>query len=443
MKIRKPVFRQVEFLTQEGGSVALIFGLALIPIVIMVGASIDYTRAATMRTRISRVADNAALAAVKAAALQESNCLAANATTGACTQDNIKQAGIAAALQFLAADPAFASYGNGKSVTLANNNGSWSATVGFSAQSPAAMTKIMGVSTLPVAGSVTANISLGSQIYLNIRLLLDQSMSMGIGATADDISRMQSLTGCAFGCHTAGWSQTYYDTPKAQGIRFRIDELRDATTTLIATAKSVTASNARTHIQMAAHAFDHQVTTLVNLTTNLSQVGSAVQALNLPTNDDGTQSADAIQWINSKISGNGTGQTASAPQEVVFIVTDGVDDGIYTGWQGMSAPYGKPLSWWPASMTMANTGAFQSGNCNALKQKGVIVAVVYTTYVPFVGTEQYDKLIGPFAGNIAPNLQACATDGYFYMASSPGDIQKGMQQLFNKALAAQALRLTQ
>ena len=370
------------------------------------------------------------------------DCLAKNSTTGSCTPDGIKKIGEDAGLKFFAADTAFARSGQSSSITLTNNDGSWSATVAYSAQSPAAMTGRIGFASIPVGGTVTSNIALGSQVYLNIRLLLDRSMSMGIGATADDISRMEDLTGCAFGCHTNGSSSTYYDKPKAQGIRFRIDELRDATTALIATAKTVTASNARTHIQMAAHAFNHQVTTLVDLTTDLNKVASAVKALDLPTSDDGTQTSDAIKWINTKVSGKGNGQKATTPQEVIIIVTDGVDDGIYTGWQGMSAPYGKPLSWWPKYMTKANTGAIPRGVCTALKQKNAIVAVVYTTYVPFVGTEQYDKLIGPFASDIAPNLQECATPDYFFTASNPGDIQKGMQQLFNKALAASKLRLT-
>ncbi|WP_330084601.1 TadE/TadG family type IV pilus assembly protein [Methylocystis iwaonis] len=430
------------FQADERGSIAILFALSLIPLVMIVGATIDYTRAATMRTRFTRLADTAALAAVRAAALQEADCLAKSSTTGSCTPDNIKKLGEDAGLKFFAADTVFARSGQSSSITLTNNDGSWSATVAYSAQSPAAMTGLIGFSSIPVGRTVTSNISLGSQIYLNIRLLLDRSMSMGIGATADDISRMQDLTGCAFGCHTNGSSSTYYDKPKAQGIRFRIDELRDATTALIATAKTVTASNARTHIQMAAHAFNHQVTTLVDLTTDLNKVASAVKALDLPTSDDGTQTSDAIKWINTKVSGNGNGQKATTPQEIIFIVTDGVDDGIYTGWQGMSAPYGKPLSWWPKYMTKANTGAFPRGACTALKQKNAIVAVVYTTYVPFVGTEQYDKLIGPFASDIAPNLQECATPDYFFTASTPGDIQKGMQQLFNKALAASKLRLT-
>ncbi|WBK00598.1 pilus assembly protein TadG-related protein [Methylocystis parvus OBBP] len=415
----------------------------MIPIFVMMGSALDYTRAATMRTRLNRLSDRAALAAVKAAAQKEADCVLAKSSTGDCSLSQIQTLGEAAGAQYILADMAFQNYGTAKTLTLAKNDTSWSATVNYTAEMPAAMTKLMGFNSIPVKGSVTSNISMGSQLYLNVRMLLDNSMSMGIGATSDDITRMQALTGCAFGCHTTSYATTYYKAPKAQGIRFRIDDLRDATTALVATAKTVTASNARNHIKMAAYSFDHTTDPLVALTSDLTAVGSAVQALDLPTADDGTQAADAIAWLASQTPNSGDGLAPDRPQEVAFLVTDGVEDGIYTGWNGMSAPTGLPLSWWSPSLTKANTGAFPVGSCDALKQKDVIVAVVYTTYVPFVGTEQYDKLIGPFASNIEPNLQSCATNGYFYVASQPGDIQKGMQQLFNKAMAATALRLTQ
>lgn len=430
-------------LRDEAGSVALIFGLAVIPLFMMIGAAVDYSRASTMRSRLNHLADRAALAAVKAAAQKEADCIARNDRSESCSKSQIEKIGRAAGAQYVAADPAFANVGRNKSVNLVKNEASWSATVAYAAEMPASMTKIIGLSSIPVNGSVTSNISLGSHFYLNVRLLLDRSMSMGIGATADDISRMQALTGCAFGCHKAADADKYYYQPKAQGIRFRIDDLRDATTALVAQAKMVTASNARNHVNIGAYAFNHQVESLVELTSDLNKVGAAVQALDLPTHDDGTQAADALNWLNAqKVPSSGDGFSADRAQEVVFLVTDGVEDGIYTGWSGMVGPTGLPLSWWSPSITKANTSAFPVGACDALKSKGAIVAVVYTTYVPFTGTEQYDRLIGPFAANVSPNLQSCATSGYFFVASNPGDINKGMQQLFSKALAESALRLT-
>ncbi|PPD40471.1 MAG: hypothetical protein CTY15_14765 [Methylocystis sp.] len=426
----------------ERGAVAILFGLTMIPIVLMIGAALDYTRASAMRSRLNHLMDRAALAAVKAAAQKEADCIARNYLISGCSTADIQKLGVGAGTQFVKADHAFQSYGKTIAVTLAKADVAWSANLVYAAELPASMTKVMGMTALPVKGTVTSNISLGTQLYLNVHLLLDRSMSMGIGATSDDITRLQALTGCAFGCHSTADAPTHYFAPKAQGIRFRIDDLRDAATTLVATAKTVTASNARNHIQIAAYGFNHVVTPLIALTSDLNAVGSAIQSFDMPDVDDGTQIGDAINWLTPRVPTSGDGMAADRPQQVVILVTDGVEDGIYTGWEGMTAPTGLPLSWWGPSYTKANTGAFPTGVCDALKQKDVIVGVVYTTYVPFVGTEQYDKLIGPFAANISPNLEACASTGYFFVASKPGEINAGMQHLFNKAMAESALRLT-
>ncbi|HMK42069.1 MAG TPA: pilus assembly protein TadG-related protein, partial [Methyloceanibacter sp.] len=50
------------FARDKAGNVAILFGLALIPIVIGVGAAIDYGRALVVRDRMADAADAAALA---------------------------------------------------------------------------------------------------------------------------------------------------------------------------------------------------------------------------------------------------------------------------------------------------------------------------------------------------------------------------------------------
>jgi Flp pilus assembly protein TadG len=435
-------------LKNANASAGLIFGLAFVPMMIAMGAAIDYTKAITTRSRLNYLADRAALAAVKAAAQKEADCVANPAGNNernfqGCGRNDVIKAGVAAGVQYLMADPIFAGSNTQPDIQLANANGSWSATIVYSADVPTSISRIMGLQTIPVSGKVTSNIALGANAYLNFYLLLDRSMSMGIGATASDISRLQTLIGCAFGCHTSAYASYYYDLPKSQGIRFRIDDLRDATSALVSQAKLMTSSNAREHIRMGVYAFNHQVTPLVEMTDNLNSVATAVQTLDLPTVDDGTQAADALTWLsNNKVRGSGNGLTSSSPLEIVFLVTDGVEDGIYTNWWGMQGPKGRPLPWWPKWYTSAPTGSFPVGACDALKNKGAIVAVVYTTYVPFTGTVQYDNLIGPFAANIEPNLKSCASNGYFFTASQPGDITAGMQSLFNKALKEMALKLT-
>jgi Flp pilus assembly protein TadG len=54
------------FARAEGGGVALIFGLTILPLLLATGAAVDYRRATEVRTRLQKAADSAALAAVDA-----------------------------------------------------------------------------------------------------------------------------------------------------------------------------------------------------------------------------------------------------------------------------------------------------------------------------------------------------------------------------------------
>src|ERR1700724_3760791 len=53
------------FRATEAGSVGIIFGLALVPIVLMVGAGIDYGRANSVKTDMQAVLDTTALMLAK------------------------------------------------------------------------------------------------------------------------------------------------------------------------------------------------------------------------------------------------------------------------------------------------------------------------------------------------------------------------------------------
>lgn len=444
----------------DRGSVAIIFGLTLIPLIMACGGAVDFLRTAEMRSRLSRIADAAALAAAKQAAVAysaiQSACLAnpsavnpggySGASCSDMTGSAVKIGVAAGETMFAGVDATAARYMSQHSITVTQSGqGNWSGVASYQAAVPTSILKIANISTMPLSGSSTSTISFGANYYLNVYLLLDNSMSMGIGSSATDIANMQSLTGCAFGCHETSSANQYYYYPKSQGIRFRIDDLRDATSALVTSAQNVVKANSSNHIQMGVFTFDNSVNTIINTTSNLSSVATAVKNVDLPTVDDGTRIDNALSWTASNtIIGNGSGASASTPAEVVFLVTDGVEDNIYTGYSfsGITNPTGIGLSWWGnLAGQPAPTSAISSSWCDQIKSKGVTVAVVYTTYVPFQGTEQYDRLVGPFASNIPTSLSYCASPGYFFTASSPSEITSGMQQLFNKAIASSPLRL--
>jgi Flp pilus assembly protein TadG len=59
------VVRFSTFGRDETGSIALVFGLAILPLLLAVGAAVDYSRAMSLKTKLQSATDAATLAAAK------------------------------------------------------------------------------------------------------------------------------------------------------------------------------------------------------------------------------------------------------------------------------------------------------------------------------------------------------------------------------------------
>jgi hypothetical protein len=73
--------------------------------------------------------------------------------------------------------------------------------------------------------------------------------------------------------------------------------------------------------------------------------------------------------------------------------------------------------------------------CAALKNRGVKIAVRYTTYLPLPTNPWYNAWIAPFAGQIAANMQDCASPGFYFEVSPSQGISDAMNAVFKKAVA--------
>ena len=107
--------------------------------------------------------------------------------------------------------------------------------------------------------------------------------------------------------------------------------------------------------------------------------------------------------------GNGTNQSGDTPQEVLFIVTDGVEDE-----QSGSSRLQQAIN------DLGNApGGNSSGTnwCTTIKNRGIQIAVLYTDYLPVPANSWYESWIAPIQSDIGPALQACASPGLFYDAA--------------------------
>jgi Flp pilus assembly protein TadG len=453
--IRRPLAR---FATSEQANVAVIFAIMLFPTVYLLGMTLDYTQAQRRQSQLDAAADAAAIAAVTPSMMAQSTTVAQTTAT------NIFNATANAIAGGLTGNPAL-------TVNVGNVGLVRTATVTYTANSSNAFPTLLGAPVWPIKGSATASASGAPNI--NFYLLLDDSPSMGIAATSTDITNMTNATAnqpsgsknCAFACHEknpqsdSGANSSTKDNlsiARSNSVTLRIDLVAQATASLMSTAKSTEAQQNNTY-KAAIYTFDYGFNTVyapsglpsADLTTAASQAASNISLLQVDhqncvlsgcsiTTDYGTDIANALASVNALMPapGGGSNQTGDTPQEVVFLVTDGVEDKMVTLSSSCS---GTPI---------ANGSKYRcqqplnTANCTTIKNRGIRIAVLYTEYLPITGSSAgwYNSYIATFnspsssTGQIAQNLQSCASPGLFYDVQSGGDITAALKQLFLKVV---------
>jgi len=281
-------------------------------------------------------------------------------------------------------------------------------------------------------------------LYIDFYLLLDNSPSMGVGATPADVSKMVNNTSdqCAFACHDLNDNKNYYKLAKHLGVTTRIDVLRSATQSLMDTAAATQTYSSQ--FRMAIYDFGAAASSaglraLFSLSSSLSSAKSAAGNIDLMTvngqndnNDQDTQFSSIMPAINSEISAPGAG-TASAPLKYMFFVSDGVADEYNPG---------------SCIKSTTSSGRCQSpldtALCTTIKNRGIKIAVLYTTYLALPTNGWYNSWIAPFNSGpygpspnsqIAQNMQSCASPGLYFEVSPTQGISEAMNALFQKAVA--------
>jgi hypothetical protein len=138
----------------------------------------------------------------------------------------------------------------------------------------------------------------------------------------------------------------------------------------------------------------------------------------------GTHFENAFPTLNNIITSVGDGSSSASTLPYVFLVTDGAEN---------------PQTYWSGSWSGSNSATtMDTSKCTTLKNRGIIVSVLYIPYQPiqnpttFANSEDYKANANiPY---IPPSLQTCASPGYFYTANTPADISSALNAMFNHAL---------
>lgn len=453
------------FRRDRGGNTAIVFALSLVPIIFLTGLSLDFSAAAQKRIQLNAAADAAALSMVTPSAMTQT---CAQATTNA-SNIFMGQASLVSGLNYSA--PAINGCQDGISTRTV--------TVSYSASSINSFPNVLALltkvseSTWAITGSSTATATTAPNI--NFYLLLDNSPSMDIAATTSGINTMVANTsaqgGCALACHETNPTsddvagnpngEDNYTLAKNLGVVTRVENMATATSSLMSTATQMMATNNTTCpngpgcYQMAIFTFNVQGTTNNQCSstaiqtiyapscapsTNLTAAQTAAGAIDVlevcsnnyltcsnNNNDADTDFEHAMTAINNIMPTPGTGTSGSTPQEVLFLVTDGVDDEINSS---------------SCSQTLTGSRCQQPFNtswCTTVKKRGIRIAVLYTEYLPLPTNAWYNSWIAPFQSQIGPNMESCASPGLFFQVTTDGDITAAMQALFQQAVSTARL----
>ena len=452
------------FARDRKANVAVIFAIMLFPTVYLLGMTLDYTQAQRRQSQLDAAADAAAIAAVTPSMMAQSTSVAQTTAT------NIFNATANAIAGGLTGNPAL-------TVTVGNVGLVRTATVTYTANSTNAFPSLLGAPVWPIKGSSTASASGAPNI--NFYLLLDDSPSMAIAANAADIQTLINHTqgqvdsgtgvkGCGFACHESnpaadnlgnmnGWDN--YAVARYYNLTLRIDLVSQATASLMSKAQQVEQQQHNTY-KAAIYTYDYRVNTIYapsglpssDLASAATAAANNIQVLETYKNnwrtssyqdyDTDTYIEGALYSINQTMPtpGGGTNQTNDTPQEVIFLVTDGVDDYFTSNTisgSSSSCSSGSTVS------TGAGTRCHQPIDptiCTTIKNRGIRIAVLYTEYLQLPGNTWYNQHVASFnnpapdTGKIAQNLQSCSSPGLFYDVTSGGDITGALQALFQKVV---------
>jgi Flp pilus assembly protein TadG len=495
-------------------NIAVIFAIALLPILTATGAAVDYSLATRMKAKLQSAADAASVASISAksagyiaATTMTSNGSVAAGVTDANNIFNGNMNGVTGTTNLTVTS------------TVTKTGSTLASTVQFAADMPVIFMKVIGYTSLHLTGDSKSSASL--PLYLDFYLMLDVSGSMGLPSTNSEQTRLAAVNpdnysnypgGCTLACHfqtqdvctnggqlypTNNYCMGYpYSRVSQSALHTLINQASTANvpkqsppslpnsmlsglpTSLNTDAKSglPAVSSCPTDgtdacIQLRADAVGYAVTQLfvtANATakvTNQFRIGlypfiqylyayyaltssingsptnsstinyaAANLASQLDTNTNsglgsgGTHFENAFSTMNTAITSVGNGSAWNNTLPYVFLVTDGAED-----------PQTKGLNGGGWSGSNHATVLDPVVQCKPLKDRGIIVSVLYVPYAPiqnpnhaFAGDE--DGYANSNIASIPGSLQSCASPGFFYTANTPADITAALNAMFNHAL---------
>ena len=410
----------------RAGNFAMATALMSFPMIAMMGLSVDLWQAFEVKTKLDQAADAAAIAAITTSSKAYANAMNGN---GKADWDIEAQSFFAGNKVSVAPELQV-----DVSADVQRSGLLLSSTVNYVTDLPTVFMKLAGLQTMRISGSAKAEFNVGE--YYDVNVLVDNSPSMGIGASQADVDAMEARMGCAFACHDASGNKNNLPVAMKMGVKLRIDVVASSLTKLAdMVANNITQKNLYklSLYTLGAKAEDSIADPLARLqsaTQDMKAFKKSVKAVRLMSVPITDYNRYAVGYLNQSIellgnamppSGNGTGVYDA--KQVLLFITDGVEDKITT-------PSG-------CSGTFSNTRCTQPIDvklCEALKRRGITIAILHTLYLPITTNSTYDNWIRGIAPKIGPALQECASPNLYQPVDINSDIATGLSDLFKRAV---------
>lgn len=480
---RSAVLNRLSARLGQAGAVALVTAIAAPALVMVVGFACDYGYASYVNQRLARATDSGTLGSISQTAAT---------TAGGYDQlAGMQTIGVSIFNANIADLPSNAIKFNLSVVS--DGNGGVIATGSYNYSVPTFFGGMLGLSSIPVSG--TARTTARPTVYVNYYILIDNSQSMGIAATQDDMTALYNRVlannnasttdgGCVFACHVKGRvnntsnnHQTWTNEDLAHNltknwgpaITLRIDSAIAAVSGIVSSAAQVAATTQNikfglytigidpntgkrvASIKYPAPAANAQQDFAPSSDYASIQKATALIALGDTYADQNRGDTDFVNefsdFITAFKNGNklgtngsttvsplaqGSGASATSPLNYIFLITDGLSDTV-------------------GSCTQYNvcTSPINASDCDPLKAVAN-VGVIYTTYLPIYQNNtppnletRYKALADGKTSALPTNLQGCATSSDLYFEAQDGpSIVTSMQTLFQRTQPSSA-RITQ
>jgi hypothetical protein len=437
-----------KLLSDRSGNFALMGAIVIVPILGCAGMAIDFARAMELKAQLQNAADAAIVGSIaeKSAGVEQAINMPQDGPVPLSEEE-------AEALFEAQMDPTNTMYDPAAATDIKMDIVNASvrksgkdiyAELTYQATLKTSFLRVIGKESITVSGKATATYQ--SQSFTDFYMLLDNTPSMGVAATPTDVDNMikatanvadKSSRNCAFACHIVSEkgvinTASNYFVAKNNGIAIRIDVVAQAVAAL--TLEAERTQSYSNQFRMAAYTFgetamDTKLLKIASLTADLSKVKAGTKNIKLMSipyqnynNDQQTSFDNVLTKIDAEISAPGNGASSANPEKVVFFVSDGVGDSYKP--KGCTANLNGNRCQEPIDVIY----------CKKLKDRGIKIAVLYTSYLPLPNNTWYNQWIKPFQPKIATKMEECATPGFYFEVSPTQGIDKAMKELFNKVV---------